>query len=92
MRVFHFQLTSKLFGNWWCPENTIPELVLESHMQSFTRSASMQQAQSRETRDANAKGVCVGKAVAARRMESAATVGALVLVTAVNEVYVNRIK
>ena len=52
----------------------------------------MQQAQSREIRAANAKGVIVGRAVAARRMESAATVGALVLVTAVNEVYVNRIK
>ena len=52
----------------------------------------MQRVQSREIRAVNANGVCVGKAVAAGRMESAATVGALVLVTAVNEVYVNRIK
>ena len=61
-------------------------------MHSFMKYVSMQLAQSRELRAANAKGACVVKPVAARRMESAATVGALVLVTAVNEVNVNRIR
>ena len=92
MREFHYQLTYKLFVIWFYLANSNPNLVQESLMQSYTKYASMQLAQSRELRAANARGDCVVKVVVARKKESPVTVDAHVLVTAVIEVQVNRIR
>jgi hypothetical protein len=87
MKEFHYHPIYKMFVNWFYLATSNPKLVQESHTTSFTKYASMQQAQSRGLRAAIAGGECVVKAVAARRKESPVTVGALVLVTAVIKVY-----
>ena len=89
---------SILLGFWpcnieyYCRFSILHGLLPESPMQSIMKWVSMQLAQSKELRAANARGESALKAAAARRKEWPVTVGAPVLVTAVLEVQLHWIR
>ena len=85
-RDVHIQLNWQQFVTGYCLESLTQRVVHGFHIQSFMKGILMHLAQSRGLWAADARMECVERHVGATKKESIATVDALVMVIAVNEV------
>jgi hypothetical protein len=85
-RDVHSQLNWQQAVKWYCLESLTQRVVHGFHIQSFMKGVLMHLAQSRGLWAADARMECVERHVGATKKESVATVDALVLVIAANEV------
>jgi hypothetical protein len=89
-RDIHSQLNWQQFATWYCLESSTQRVVHGFHIKSFMKGVLMHLAQSRGVWaadcTADARMECVERHVGATKKKSIATVDALVMVIAVNEV------